>query len=59
MTDEEYKTKLSELLSYVLYIIDEKEKFQRFLSGFPLYFRDQIEYVEPLSLEEVIGKLKH
>eukprot|EP00253_Pinus_taeda_P002202 PITA_02202 len=30
-----------------------------FESGFPLAFRDRIEYDEPRSLEEVIGKLKH
>ena len=29
------------------------------MSGFLLEFRDQIQYDEPLSLEEVIGKLKH
>ena len=37
----------------------KKAKVQRFVSGFPLEFRDQIEYDEPLSLEEVIGNLKH
>jgi len=33
-------------------------KFNDF-SGFPLAFRDQIEYDEPQSLEEVIGKMNH
>ena len=41
------------------YLTDEKTKVQRFFSGFPLAFRDQIEYDEPRSLEEVIGKMKH
>jgi len=59
MTNEEYMTKFLELLRYVPYITNEKAKFERFVSGFPLAFRDQIEYDEPRSLEEVIGKLKH
>ena len=59
MKNEEYMAKFLELLSYVLYLSDEKAKVQRFVSDFPLAFRDQIEYDEPQSLEEVIGKLKH
>eukprot|EP00253_Pinus_taeda_P014682 PITA_14682 len=59
MTYEEYTTKFLELLRYVPYIKDEKEKVQRFISGFPSTFKDWIEYDEPRSLEEVIGKLKH
>ena len=59
MTDEEYTTKFLELLRYVLYLTNEKTKVQRFVSGLPLVFRDQIEYDEPRSLKEVIGKLKH
>ena len=57
--DEEYTTKFLELLRYVPYLEDEKAKFQRFFSGFPLAFRDRMEYDEPHTLEEVIGKLKH
>lgn len=38
---------------------DDKKKVQRFIDGFPLAFKDQIEYDEPQSFEEVIGKLKH
>ena len=59
MTYEEYTTKFLELLRYVLYLKYEKAKVQRFVSGFPLAFRDRIEYDEPRSLEEVIEKLKH
>ena len=47
MTEEEYTTKLLELLRYVPYLKDEKAKFQRFLIVFPLEFRDWIEYDEP------------
>lgn len=59
MTDEEYTTKFPDLLRYVPYLTDEKAKFQIFVSGFPLEFKDRIEYDEPWSLVEVIGKLKH
>ena len=59
MTNEEYTTKFLELLRYVPYLKDEKSKVHIFVSGFPLSFRDQIEYDEPQSVEEVIGKLKH
>ena len=59
ITNEEYTTKFLELLRYVSYLKDEKAKLQRFVNGFQLSFRDQIEYDEPRSLEEVIGKLKH
>ena len=59
MIDEEYTTKFLELLRYVLYLKYEKAKVHQFISGFPLAFRDRIEYDEPRSLEEVIGKLKH
>lgn len=57
MMDEEYMTKFLELLRYAPYLTDEKDKFQWFVSVLPLAFRDQIEYDEPQSLEEVIGKL--
>jgi len=59
MTNEECITNLLELLRYVPHLRYEKAKVQRFFSGFPLEFRDQIEYDEPCSLEEFIGKLKH
>jgi len=47
MTDEEYTTKFLELLRYVSYLTDEKTKVQRFVNGFPLAFREWIEYDEP------------
>jgi len=59
MTDEEYTAKFLDLLRYVSYLKDKKAKVQRFFSGFPLAFRDWIEYDEPQSLEEVIRKLEH
>lgn len=59
MTNEEYTTKLLEMLRYVPYLKDDKSKVQRFISGFPLAFKDYIEYDEALSLEEIIENLKH
>lgn len=59
MTNQEYVIKFLGFLRYVLYLKDEKAKFQRFISGLPLAFKDQIKYDEHWSLEEVIGKLKH
>lgn len=60
MKNEDYVTKFLELLSYVPYLVkDEKAKFQIFFNGLPLSFRDWIEYDEPQSLEDVIGKLTH
>lgn len=50
MIGEEYITKFLGLLRYVLYLKDAKAKVHKFVSGLPL---------EPRSLEEVIGKLKH
>lgn len=47
MTDEEYTNKFLELLRYVPYIKYEKAKVHIFVSGFPLAFKDQIEYDEP------------
>lgn len=59
MTYEEYMTKFLEFLRYVPHLKDENKKVQRFVSGFPVAFKDQIEYDEPRSLEEVIKMLKH
>jgi hypothetical protein len=48
-----------ELLRYVSYIKDEKEKIQRFLSGFPAFYKDKIQFDEPKTLEETIRKAKY
>jgi len=59
MIDEEYTTMFLDLLRHVPYLKYEKAKVRIFFSGFKLAFRDQIEYDEPKSLDEVIVKLKH
>eukprot|EP00253_Pinus_taeda_P022770 PITA_22770 len=58
-TDEEYTSRFLELLRYVPYLREEKAKFHRFISGFPIGYRDHIEFDEPISLEEAIRKLKY
>ena len=52
--DEEYINIFFELLRYVPYLKEEKAKVQRFISGFLVAYRDQIEFDEPRSLKEAI-----
>ena len=59
MTMEEYVKKFLDLMRYVDYIKDEKIKIQRFLSGLPFSYKDQIQYDEPRNLEKAIRKAKH
>ena len=40
------------LLCYVPYIIDEKQKIQRFLSDLPIMFKERIEYDNPKTMEK-------
>ena len=54
ITMEEYVNKFLELIQNVDYIINEKVKIQRFLSGLPHNYRDKIEFVEPKTLDEAI-----
>ena len=53
---KELSSKFLSLLRYVPYIIDEKPKIQRFLSCFPIYFKDRIEFDNPKTLEEAMRK---
>ena len=50
------KSKFLSLLRYVLYIVDEKPKVQRFLSCLPYHIKDRIEYDNPKTLEEAMRK---
>jgi hypothetical protein len=59
MTMDEYERNFSELLKYVSFIIDEKFKIQRFLSGLPSFYKDKIQIDEPKNLEEAIIKAKY
>jgi hypothetical protein len=59
MTMEEYEKKFLELLRYVDFIKDEKVKIHRFLSGFPSFYKDKIQFDEPKTLEEAMRKSKY
>jgi len=56
---DEYEKMLFELLNYVDFIKDEKVKIQRFLSGLPYIYSDNIQYDNPKNLEEAIRIEKH
>jgi hypothetical protein len=59
MTMDEYRKNFLEMLRYVSFIIDEKVKIQRFLSGLPSFYKDKIQFDEPKNLEEAIRKTKY
>jgi hypothetical protein len=57
MTMYEYAKSLFELLKYVDFIKHYKVKIQRFLSGFPSFYSDNIQYDNPKNFEETISNL--
>jgi len=59
MTNDEYNRRFLELLRYVPYLKEEKGNIQRFVSGLPTTYKDQIVFDEPGSLEKAIKKIKH
>ena len=59
MTDYEYTSRFLELLRYVPYLMEEKAKVYRFISGLKVAYKDWIAFNEPRSLEEAIRKSKH
>jgi hypothetical protein len=59
MTMEEYEKKFLGLLKYFRFIVDEKVKIQRFLSGSPSFYKEKIKYDEPKTLTEAIRKDKY
>jgi hypothetical protein len=59
MSVEEYENKFLELLRYVGFIKEEQVRIQRFLSGLPSFYRDEIQFNEPKTLEEAIRKAKY
>jgi hypothetical protein len=52
MIMEEYEKRLFELLKYVDFMKDENIKIQRFLSGLPSFYSDNIQYDNPNKLEQ-------
>jgi hypothetical protein len=59
MTMDEYENRFFELLNYVDLIKDDKVKIQRFLSGLPSFYSDNIQYDNPNMLEETIRRERH
>jgi hypothetical protein len=59
MTMNEYDKRIFELLKYVNFIKDEKVKIERFLSGLPSLYSDNIQYDNPKTLEEAIRRENH
>ena len=56
MNMNELNSKFLSLHRYVLYIVDEKPKAQRFLSCLPYHIKDRIEYENLKTLEEAMRK---
>ena len=56
MTMKDLNSNFLSLLRYVPYLVDEKPKVQRFLSGLPYHIKDRIEYDNPKTLEEAMRK---
>jgi hypothetical protein len=54
MTMEEYEKRFFEFLKYVDFIKDDKFKIQRFMSGLPSFYSDNIQYDNRNTLEETI-----
>ena len=59
LTIEEYVNKFLDLLRYVPYIKAEKPKAQRFISGLPKEYQNQIEFDKPKTLEDTIRKVAY
>ena len=58
MTIDDYERRFLEMLKYVSFIKDETTKIQRYLSGFPSFISDKIQYDDPNTLEETIRRAK-
>jgi len=52
MTINEYERSFLELLKYVPFIKDEEVKIHIYLSGFPSFISDRIQYDEPKKLRK-------
>lgn len=57
-TMDEFITKFTSLLCYVLYIWEEKAKLQRFVSNLPQTMRERIEFDNSKMMDEAIQKAR-
>ena len=58
MAIDEYERRFLEVLKYASFIKDETVKIQRYLSGFPSFISEKIQYDDPNTLEETIRRVK-
>ena len=58
LTIDEFVTKFTNLLSYVPYIWEEKEKVQRFLNCLPIVYKEKIEFDNPKTMDEAVRKAR-
>ena len=59
MTTRKYEKNFLVFPKYVGFIKDEKVKIQRFLSWFPSFYKEKIQYDEAKTLTETIEKDKY
>ena len=58
LTIDEFVTKFTNLLRYVPYIREEKEKVQRFLNCLPTMYKQKIEFDNPKTMDEAVRKAR-
>jgi hypothetical protein len=58
MTIDEYERRFLELLKYVSFIKDETINIYRYLSGFPSFTSEKIQYDDPKTSKETIRRAK-
>jgi hypothetical protein len=58
MTIEYFVTKFVNMMRYVPYLREEKEKVQWFMSCLPQAYKDKIEFINPNMMDEVIRHTK-
>jgi hypothetical protein len=54
LTIDGYERRFLELMKYVSFIKDDIVKIQRYLSVFPSFINDKIQYDDPKTLEETL-----
>jgi hypothetical protein len=59
MTMEEYENNFLGLSKYLGFIKDEKVNIQRFSSGFPYFYKENIQFYESRTLTETNMKVKY
>jgi hypothetical protein len=58
MMIEDFVTKFVNLMRYVPYLREEKEKVQWFMSCLPQAYKDKIEFLNPKTMDEIIRHAK-